>query len=234
MGYRTSTGQAHAYFMLRGAVHVAELAQSGLGRMFHSQRDTSSTLLCTQPCVTQVEQAVQLIEAGMLSRQHIIKHQAGMFKPVHCLLFGMQADSAVRCLYGSHLWNILMYSNAATFMLTCVYIRAVCAVACRLCDGGPAPPPGWPSTGAITYSNVTASYRPGLPPVLVDLSFHIEPGTSCGVVGRTGSGKSSLMLTLFRLIDVNAGSIFLDGVDTASIGLDALRKQLAIIPQVRT
>jgi ATP-binding cassette subfamily C (CFTR/MRP) protein 4 len=51
-------------------------------------------------------------------------------------------------------------------------------------------------------------------------------------VGRTGSGKSSLMLTLFRLIDVNAGSIYLDGVDTASIALDALRRQLAIIPQV--
>jgi ABC-type multidrug transport system fused ATPase/permease subunit len=54
----------------------------------------------------------------------------------------------------------------------------------------------------------------------------------CGVVGRTGSGKISLMLTLFRLIDVNAGSIFLDGVDTASIALDSLRRQLAIIPQV--
>ena len=48
-----------------------------------------------------------------------------------------------------------------------------------------------------------------------------------------GSGKSSLMLSLFRLIDINAGSILLDGVDTASIALDSLRKQLAIIPQVR-
>lgn len=47
-----------------------------------------------------------------------------------------------------------------------------------------------------------------------------------------GSGKSSLMLSLFRLIDINAGSILLDGVDTASIALDSLRKQLAIIPQV--
>jgi ATP-binding cassette subfamily C (CFTR/MRP) protein 4 len=52
-------------------------------------------------------------------------------------------------------------------------------------------------------------------------------------VGRTGSGKSSLMLTLFRLIDVNAESIYLDGVDTASIALDSLRRQLAIIPQAR-
>ncbi|KAF6260228.1 P-loop containing nucleoside triphosphate hydrolase protein [Scenedesmus sp. NREL 46B-D3] len=101
----------------------------------------------------------------------------------------------------------------------------------RLSEGGAPPPPGWPSSGAITYKNVTASYRPGLPPVLQGISFHLRPGTSCGVVGRTGSGKSSLMLTLFRLVDVNAGSILLDGVDTASLALDALRRQLAIIPQ---
>ncbi|EFJ47496.1 hypothetical protein VOLCADRAFT_30254, partial [Volvox carteri f. nagariensis] len=70
-----------------------------------------------------------------------------------------------------------------------------------------------------------------LPPVLRDLSFSLPPGTSCGVVGRTGSGKSSLMLTLFRLIDVVGGRILLDGCDTATLGLDALRRQLAIIPQ---
>lgn len=142
---------------------------------------------------------------------------------------------------------------------------------------------------------MTASYRPGLPPVLRNLSFSLQPGTSCGVVGRTGaalcsdprlvqltpagvrrvgrtcscllplwgpshpsscsadrhpgvcsvpcrvpvsllclpgSGKSSLMLSLYRLIDINMGSVVLDGVDTASLALDCLRKQLAIIPQV--
>ncbi|GLC33196.1 hypothetical protein PLESTB_000360400 [Pleodorina starrii] len=101
----------------------------------------------------------------------------------------------------------------------------------RVAEGGQAPPPGWPRSGALTYEGVTAVYRPGLPPVLRDLSFSLAPGTSCGVVGRTGSGKSSLMLTLFRLIDVTHGSIQLDGLDTARLGLDALRRQLAIIPQ---
>ena len=52
------------------------------------------------------------------------------------------------------------------------------------------------------------------------------------MVGRTGSGKSSLMLALFRLIDITAGRVLLDGIDVAKIGLDALRHQLAIIPQV--
>lgn len=81
---------------------------------------------------------------------------------------------------------------------------------------------------------VTATYRPGLPPVLREVSFHLPAGTSCGLVGRTGSGKSSLMLALFRLISVDSGRILLDGIDVASIGLDGLRRQLAIIPQVST
>jgi ATP-binding cassette subfamily C (CFTR/MRP) protein 4 len=51
------------------------------------------------------------------------------------------------------------------------------------------------------------------------------------VVGRTGSGKSSLMLTLFRLIPLTGGRILVDGIDIASLGIDALRRQIAIIPQ---
>lgn len=92
---------------------------------------------------------------------------------------------------------------------------------------------------------MSACYRPGLPPVLRNLSFVVPGGSSVGIVGRTGSGKSSLMLTLFRfplrlrlvaivvsrLIDIVEGEIRIDGVDTSSIGIDVLRKQLAVIPQ---
>ena len=98
-------------------------------------------------------------------------------------------------------------------------------------QGGAMPPEGWPVAGAVQYDQVTAIYRKGLPPVLVDISFNLSGAVSCGVVGRTGSGKSSLMLTLFRLIPVTSGRILLDGIDVSSIGLDALRRQIAIIPQ---
>ncbi len=98
-------------------------------------------------------------------------------------------------------------------------------------DGAPPGPPHWPSTGTLTYDLVSASYRPGLPLVLNQLSFHIPGGTTCGVVGRTGSGKSSLLLTLFRLLNVAEGRIVIDGVDITSMGLDVLRRQLAVIPQ---
>ncbi len=98
-------------------------------------------------------------------------------------------------------------------------------------DGGQPPPKAWPSKGTIEYSKVYAVYRKGLPPVLKDVSFRIDGGSSCGIVGRTGSGKSSLMLSLFRLIPITEGTVYIDRFDVSSIALDALRSQIAIIPQ---
>lgn len=100
-----------------------------------------------------------------------------------------------------------------------------------LAMGGKKPPNNWPSEGKIDYQNVTVIYRDGLPPVLKNVSFTLSGGSSYGIVGRTGSGKSSLMLSLFRLIPVVSGHILIDGINTATIGIDALRKQIAIIPQ---
>lgn len=97
----------------------------------------------------------------------------------------------------------------------------------------PAPTAAQTAVPALEFESVTAAYRPGLPPVLSDLTFSLAAGARCGVVGRTGSGKSSLLLVLFRLIEMRAGRVVMGGVDTARIGIDALRRQLAIIPQVR-
>ena len=75
-------------------------------------------------------------------------------------------------------------------------------------------------------------YRDGLPLVLRGLSVTVSPGSRCGVVGRTGAGKSSLINCLFRLQELCGGSIIIDGVDIAKMGLKDLRTNMAIIPQV--
>ncbi|KAI9216078.1 ATP-binding cassette sub-family C member 1 [Blastocladiella britannica] len=89
----------------------------------------------------------------------------------------------------------------------------------------------WPAKGALEFKDYSTTYREGLDPVLRGLSIAIPPGCKVGVVGRTGAGKSSLTLALFRIIESISGSITLDGVDISKIGLRQLRSQLCIIPQ---
>ncbi|KAI5474500.1 ABC transporter [Pseudohyphozyma bogoriensis] len=94
-----------------------------------------------------------------------------------------------------------------------------------------APAASWPQKGAIEFSNVEMRYRPELPPVLRGFSLKVRPGEKVGVVGRTGAGKSTLMLTLFRIVELSGGSITIDDIDISKIGLKDLRTKLAIIPQ---
>ena len=74
-------------------------------------------------------------------------------------------------------------------------------------------------------------YRPELELCLKDVSFVINGGERVGVCGRTGAGKSSLTLALFRILEASAGKIRIDGVDVSTIGLHALRSIISIIPQ---
>jgi ATP-binding cassette subfamily C (CFTR/MRP) protein 1 len=89
----------------------------------------------------------------------------------------------------------------------------------------------WPEKGEIIFDNVEMRYRDNLPLVLKGLSIHIRGGERIGIVGRTGAGKSSIMSTLFRLVEISSGTITIDGINTATIGLFDLRSRLAIIPQ---
>lgn len=91
--------------------------------------------------------------------------------------------------------------------------------------------PTWPEHGEIVFDNVEMRYRAGLPLVLKGLNLHVKAGERIGVVGRTGAGKSSIMSTIFRLVDITGGKIAIDGVDIGKVGLLDLRSRLAIIPQ---
>ncbi|CAJ0583003.1 unnamed protein product, partial [Mesorhabditis spiculigera] len=98
-------------------------------------------------------------------------------------------------------------------------------------DGIQALPRAWPDRGEIQLKKVRARYRPGLELVLRDLSANIVQGEKVGIVGRTGAGKSSMALVLFRIVEPCGGQIILDGVDVQKIGLHDLRKNITIIPQ---
>lgn len=94
-----------------------------------------------------------------------------------------------------------------------------------------APPPNWPTAGAVEFKNVSLRYREGLDLVLRGVSLSVPGGSRVGVVGRTGAGKSSLMIALLRLVEVAGGQILVDGVDLATLGLEAVRGGVCIIPQ---
>jgi ABC-type multidrug transport system fused ATPase/permease subunit len=92
-------------------------------------------------------------------------------------------------------------------------------------------PSSWPSAGAVSFDNVSLRYAEHLPLVLKGLSFDVAAGSKVGIVGRTGSGKSTLFQALYRFVEVESGRIRMDGVDIASVPLARLRRTLAIIPQ---
>ncbi|KAJ5980294.1 hypothetical protein N7481_007592 [Penicillium waksmanii] len=89
----------------------------------------------------------------------------------------------------------------------------------------------WPEKGRIVFDDAKMRYRDGLPLVLQGLSMDVRGGERIGIVGRTGAGKSSIMSALFRLTELSGGTIHIDDINIATVGLHDLRSRLAIIPQ---
>lgn len=93
------------------------------------------------------------------------------------------------------------------------------------------PAANWPTEGSVEFVNYTTRYRADLEPVLNGISFKIAPREKVGIVGRTGAGKSSLALALFRGLEAEEGKILIDNVDLGVIGLQDLRESITIVPQ---
>ncbi|KAL7749286.1 hypothetical protein RI367_005438 [Sorochytrium milnesiophthora] len=89
----------------------------------------------------------------------------------------------------------------------------------------------WPPAGRITFRNYSTSYKSGDKPVLDDITLDIKAGQKIGICGRTGAGKSTITLALFRILEAVSGSIEIDGQDISKLGLIDLRNSLTIIPQ---
>lgn len=94
-----------------------------------------------------------------------------------------------------------------------------------------APPKDWPFEGTVNFQKAALKYRQDLPLVLKELDLNIKGGERLGICGRTGAGKSTIVAALFRITELTSGSIEIDGIDIATIGLGDLRSKISIIPQ---
>lgn len=140
------------------------------------------------------------------------------------LAFALEFSSCV-------LWTIRLYATLELNMNAAERIIEYTELPTESLEGT-SPPAAWPTRGIIEVEDLVVGYAPDLPPVLKGLSFTVNSNERVGVVGRTGAGKSSLTLALFRFLEARSGTIHIDGIDISKIKLQDLRSRLAIIPQV--
>ncbi|KAI0392247.1 P-loop containing nucleoside triphosphate hydrolase protein [Xylariaceae sp. FL0594] len=127
-------------------------------------------------------------------------------------------------------WTIRHYSNAELEMNAAERIVEYSELPTEDLKGA-SPPAAWPTEGRVEVNDLVVAYADDLPPVLKGLNFSINRNERVGVIGRTGAGKSSLTLALFRFVEARSGNILIDGIDISKIKLHDLRSRLAIIPQ---
>jgi ABC-type multidrug transport system fused ATPase/permease subunit len=121
-------------------------------------------------------------------------------------------------------WSVRMASDLEANMIAVERIRSYCEIeneAPRGTDADKNLPKIWPTGGKIVFHRASLRYRPGLPLVLKGLDLEIPAGAKCGVVGRTGAGKSTLMVSLLRIVELDSGKVT----------IDKLRSNIAVIPQ---
>ena len=133
--------------------------------------------------------------------------------------------------YGNTMmWTIRQYASVELAMNATERIVEYSKLPTEDQDGQDVPA-SWPTEGRLEVANLVVGYASGLPSVLKGLNFNVARNERIGVVGRTGAGKSSLTLALFRFLEAREGSIKIDGIDISKVRLHDLRSRLAIIPQ---
>ncbi|KAJ6089772.1 hypothetical protein N7467_004988 [Penicillium canescens] len=140
-----------------------------------------------------------------------------------CLSFVLQFSQTI-------IWVVRDFASLEIAMNALERISEYCDLTPET-ESGMDPPAAWPTNGHLEVSNLVVTYAPELGPVLKGLSFEVQRNERVGVVGRTGAGKSTLTLALFRFLEASEGSIYIDGIDVSKIKLRELRKRVAIIPQ---
>ncbi|KAG0129773.1 P-loop containing nucleoside triphosphate hydrolase protein [Tuber indicum] len=131
------------------------------------------------------------------------------------------------------LWLVRLYAMNEQNMNSVERIREYLEVGQEAADIIPdnRPASTWPEKGGVAFENYSTRYRPGLDLVLKNVTFNIKPLEKVGIVGRTGAGKSSLALALFRSLEAETGKIVIDGMDISTIGLQDLRQSITMVPQ---
>ncbi|XP_065209502.1 multidrug resistance-associated protein 1-like isoform X2 [Planococcus citri] len=130
-------------------------------------------------------------------------------------------------------WSIFKISNTETSIVSVERIKEYSEKPQEAAWNVPneSMPKNWPLKGDIDFLDFKVRYREGLELVLKGITFSVRDGQKVGIVGRTGAGKSSLSLSLFRILESAGGKILIDGIDIATLGLHTLRSRLTIIPQ---
>ncbi|KAF0695328.1 hypothetical protein As57867_013803, partial [Aphanomyces stellatus] len=133
---------------------------------------------------------------------------------------------------GNFEWIVTQWSQLETAMVGPERVSEYASIepeAPRVISGAVAK--DWPTKGDVEFDNMAFRYKANDPLVLKDVNVHIQSGEKIGIVGRTGAGKSSLTMALFRINELASGCIKIDGMDIAKVGVKTLRSAIAIIPQ---
>ncbi|KAL3857785.1 hypothetical protein ACJMK2_012421, partial [Sinanodonta woodiana] len=168
----------------------------------------------------------------------------GSFIALAASIFAVLSDSSTGGLVGLSISYALQFTMALNYMVrrageletNIVSVERIKQYTQLECESEENPnlyvlPKGWPEKGEIKFENYSTRYREGLDLVLKELTCVIPGGEKVGIVGRSGAGKSSLALALFRLIEASEGNIYIDGCKISEMALHDLRSRLTIIPQ---